>query len=86
MSPARLRLAFALLPAAVTLVVISMAFANARILTRDNEWVDHTRRVIERSDALLQHVMGTELRRDDLIVAGDSAIFALDPGAREGAE
>ena len=86
MSPARSRLALALLPAAVTLVVISLAFANARILNRDIEWVDHTRLVIERSDALLLHVMRAELGQRGYLVTGDSAFQASAGGAMDGTE
>lgn len=86
MSPARFRLALALLPAVVTLVVISLAFRNARVLGRDNDWVEHTRQVLERSDALLLQVMDAELRQRGYLVTGDSASLVPAQGTRERAE
>lgn len=86
MSPARSRLALALLPAAVTLVVISLAFANARILRRDNEWIDHTRQVIQRSDALLLNEADAELLQRGYLVTGDSAFLVSARGSSEGSE
>lgn len=86
MPSSRSRLALALLPAFVTLVVIGLAFANARILKRDNESVDHTRLVIERSDALLLHVMRLELGQRGYLVTGDSTFLPSVQGEKGSAE
>lgn len=86
MSSSRSRLALALLPAFVTLVVIGLAFANARILKRDNESVDRTRLVIERSDAFLLHVMRSELGQRGYLLTGDSTFLTSVRGEKGGAE
>ena len=86
MSPARSRLALALLPAIVTLAVVSFAFAEARILMRDNEWVDHTRLVIERTDALPLRVVRAESEQRGHLATGDSALLASARREKQGAQ
>lgn len=85
MKTARARLALALVPALVTLVVVSLAFATERLLVQDNDRVDHTRQVIEQSTTLLVHELGAELRQRAYIITGDSAFLASRHGHREDA-
>lgn len=86
MKTARARLALALVPALVTLVVVSLAFATQRLLVQDNDRVDHTRQVIERSTNLLVHELGAELRQRAYLMTGDSTFLASDRGQREEAD
>lgn len=86
MSTARSRLALVLLPAVVTLVVILLAFSNARLYTRDIGWVDHTRQVIERSNTLLIEVLSAEVGQRGYLVTGDSAFLGPVLDAKLNAE
>ena len=68
---ARTRSLVALVPAIVTFVVIALALANFRALQRAVEWVDHTRQVIDRSDALLARTVDAETGQRGFLLTGD---------------
>lgn len=83
MLTARSRLALALLPAAVTFAVISLAVANDRALRRAVDWVEHTRQVIDRGDALLTRAVDAETGQRGYLVTGDTTFLAPRVGALE---
>lgn len=70
------RLALALTPALVTLVVIVLAFRNAASLTAARERIRHTRQVIQLTDAVL--ISATQAELDELASAAmqDSTLRA----------
>lgn len=81
MSTTRSRLVFALVPALVTFVVIMLALFNARTFRQSTDWVDHTSRVIERSDALLLRAIDAETGQRGYLITGDTNFLAPGRGA-----
>jgi CHASE3 domain sensor protein len=82
MLTARSRLVLALMPAAVTFAVISLAIANDRALQRAVGWVEHTRQVIDRGDALLTRAVDAETGQRGFLVTGDTTFLSPGRGAR----
>lgn len=82
MLTARSRSLVALAPAVVTFVVIALALANFRALQHAVEWVDRTRQVIDRSDALLARTVDAETGQRGYLVTGDTGFLAPRRGAR----
>ena len=94
MLTARSRSLVALAPAVVTFAVIALALVNFRSLQRAVEWVDHTRQVIDRSDALLARTVDAETGQrgylalfgaSDLTIYRDTEFLAPRSGARRDA-
>ena len=85
MLTARSRSLVALAPAVVTFAVIALALVNFRSLQRAVEWVDHTRQVIDRSDALLARTVDAETGQRGYLVTGDTEFLAPRSGARRDA-
>jgi CHASE3 domain sensor protein len=83
MLTARSRLVLTLLPAVVTFAVISLAVANDRALRRAVEWVEHTRQVIDRSDALLTRSVDAETGQRGYLITGDTTFLTPRRGALE---
>lgn len=82
MLTARSRSLVALAPAVVTFAVIALALVNFRSLQRAVEWVDHTRQVIDRSDALLARTVDAETGQRGYLVTGDTEFLTPGSGAR----
>jgi methyl-accepting chemotaxis protein len=78
---ARTRLFVALVPAAMTFAVIALALASARALERAVGWVDHTRQVIDRGDAVLARAVDAETSQRGYLVTGDTGFLAPGHGA-----
>ena len=81
MSSVRFRLGLALLPALVTLIVISLALASGRRLTRAIDHVDFTHLVIERSDAMFIELANSETRQRGYLLTGDTAFLTSVPNS-----
>lgn len=81
MLSSRSRFALALLPAVVTLLLVALALTSGRALTRAAAWVDHTRQVMERSDAVLLRTVDAETGQRGYLVTGDTLYLAPRTGA-----
>lgn len=80
---ARSRLLFALLPAAVTLVIVALALTTFRTLVRANGAVDHTRQVLGQGDMLLFQLAAAEAAQRGYLVTGDTTFLAPARASRE---
>lgn len=81
MITSRSRFALALLPAVVTLVLVTIALASGRALTRAAGWVDHTRQVMEHSNALLLRTVDAETGQRGYLVTLDTLFLNPYSGA-----